>query len=214
MFQQTVNRQYTTGFPGEIVRDGPTRAKLARIISATLDTDPGASTNRIARAFGYTSDIPAQGNTSIAGRSTYAVMEQNVSVGGPVFFGLLGNPKRYALQGTAAGGSLAPTLDLPQGIEGEFFDMATGFVAELFNDTTGAKSVQFGASLAYVPNNISGANNPLALPFGAIVAVNPGDSVPTGFVAIPNSRVINPISLGASALGALVAGYTPVQLTQ
>jgi hypothetical protein len=33
-------------------------------------------------------------------------------------------------------------------------------------------------------------------------------------IAIPNARVINPESLGASALGALVSAYTFIQLTE
>ncbi len=208
MFQSTVNRQYTTGFPGEIVRDGPTRGRIARITSATLGTDPGASTNRISRAFGYSGDMPAQGP------STYAAMEALVAVGAPVFFGILGNPKRYALQGNSLGGSLAPSLDLPLGNEGEFFDMAGGFIAEVFNASTGAETINFGDQLGYVPNNISTGNNPNALPYGALVSFAAGAAVPTGIVLIPNARIMNPVTLAASAPGALVSTYTLVQLTQ
>lgn len=206
MFQQSVKRAYTTGFPGEIVRDGPHRAKMARISSATLGADAGASTNRISRAFGYSGEVPNGG-------TTLAMIEATVAVGGPVFFGILGNPKRYALLGTQAGGTLAPSLDLPQFAEGEFFDMVTGMVFELFNETTGAKTMNFGDGIAFVPSNISGANNPLALPFGALVSFT-GATPPTGMIAIPNARVINTSSLSASALGALVSGYTIGQLTQ
>src|SRR5579862_4814814 len=115
-FQSTVYRQYNTGSPGEIVRDGPKRAKIGRISSATVGADPGASTNRVSRAFGWSSDMPATG-------TTYSAMEGVVAVGAPVFYGILGNPKHYALSGTTSGGSLAASMDLPQGAEGEFFDM-------------------------------------------------------------------------------------------
>jgi hypothetical protein len=206
-FQQTVQRQYTTGFVGDIVRDGPKRAKPGRIASATVGTDPGASTNRIGRAFGFTADLPAQGNTR-------AAMANSVSVGGPVFFGLLGHPKHYALAGTTVGGSLAPTIDLPLGANAEFFDMVTGLVVELVNETTGAKTVNFGDQIAYVPNNISTGNNPLALPYGSLVAVAPGAAAPTGMILIPNARVQNPITMSASAVGAIVSGVTIGQLTQ
>lgn len=206
-FQSTVNRNYTTGFPGEIIKDGPTRGKTARISSATLGTDPGASTNRMSRAFGYSSDQPAEG-------TTYSAIEQIVAVGAPVFFGLLGNPKRYALFGTTSGGPLAASVDLPQGEVGEFYDMATGFVAELFNETTGAKNMTYGDGIAYVPNNISTGNNPLALPYGALVSFPAGGAAPTGFVTIPNARIINTGSLTASGVGALVSTYTEAQLTQ
>lgn len=207
MLQQTVLRQYTTGFPGEIVRDGPKRAKPGRIVSATIGVDPGASTNRISRAFGFTSDQAASG-------STYSAMQGNVSVGGPNFYGILGNPKHYVLQGTSSGGSLAASMDLPIGTEGEFFDMATGIVLELFNETTGAKTMAFGDQIAFVPNNISTGNNPLALPYGALVSVAAGSAAPTGMILIPNARIQNPVSLTASALGALVSGYTIGQLTE
>ncbi|WLW40818.1 hypothetical protein GNAINCEL_00036 [Serratia phage KKP 3709] len=36
MFQQTVKRNFTTGFPGDIVRDGPRRAKPGRIIAPCI----------------------------------------------------------------------------------------------------------------------------------------------------------------------------------
>ena len=202
-FQSTVNRQFTAGFVGEIVRNGPTRAKPARIASATVGADPGLSTNRISRAFGWSADLNPVGG-----------MEGSVIVGGAAFYGILGNPKHNTLQGTTAGGSLASSLDLPQYAEGEFFDMATGLVVELFNETTGVKNVNFGDQVAYAPSTISGANNPLALPYGALIAVPAGSAAPTGFTLIPNARVQNPTTMTASALGTLVASYTIIQLTQ
>jgi hypothetical protein len=207
MFQNKVNRNYTTGFPGEFQADGPHRGRTARIVSPTIGADPGVSTNRISRAFGYSGEIGPEG-------STYSNSEHLVSVGSPRFFGILGNPKRYALQGNANAGSLAPALDLPLGEVGEFYDMATGFIAELFNETTAAKTMSYGDGVAYVPNNISAANNPEALPYGALVSVLTGQAAPTGFVLIPNARVVNTSSLAASALGALVSSYTVIQLTQ
>jgi hypothetical protein len=207
-FQTLVNRNYTTGYPGEIVRDGPVRAKPGRIASASIGTDPGASTNRISRAFGWSGDtVVAPGSTTLAG------MSPQVSVGATPFYGILGQPKHYALQGTTSGGTLAPSLDLPMGYEGEFFDMVI-MVAELFNETTAAKTMNYGDGVAYVPSSIIAANNPEALPFGALVSYPAGGAVPTGMIAIPNARVINPESLGASALGALVSAYTFIQLTE
>lgn len=207
MFQSTVYRQYTTGFPGEIVRDGPTRGKVGRISSATTGTDPGASTNRISRAFGYSGDMPPQGPT------TYAASEALVAVGAPVFFGVLGNPKRYALSGNTTS-SLGPSLDLTSGSVGEFYDMATGLIVEIFNAGTAVQNVNFGDQLGYIPNTISTGNNPNALPYGALVSFAAGAAVPAGVVLIPNARVINPVTLAASAPGALVSTYTTVQLTQ
>jgi hypothetical protein len=206
-FQTTVQRQYTTGFPGEIVRDGPKRAKAGRIVSATVGVDPGLSTNRISRAFGWTSDQAASG-------TTYSAMQGNVSVGGPIFYGILGNPKHYASSGSSSGGTLGATMDLPIGTEGEFFDMATGIVLEFFNETTGTKVMNFGDQIAFVPNNITVGNNGLALPYGALISVAAGSAAPTGMILIPGARVTNPVSLAASALGALVSGYSIGQLTE
>jgi hypothetical protein len=212
MFQSAVNRNYTTGFPGDIVRDGPTRAKPARIASATLQTDPGASSNRVSRAFGYTSEQAAQGGVT-GPTSTFSAVLPLVSVGGPNYFGVLGHPKHYALAGTVAGGTLAGSMDLPLGANAEFFDMVTGIVAEIFNETTAAKAINYGDSLAYVSSAITTAQNPLALPYGALVSVAAGSAVLPGFVAVPGSTIRTPQTLAASAAGALVIGDAVVQLT-
>lgn len=206
-FQSTVRRAMTTGFPGEVVRDGPTRAKPARITSVSVGVDPGLSTNRISRAFGYSGEVPATG-------TTVSAIEQTVDVGGDVFFGILGHPKHYALNGTIAGGPLAASQDLPQYALGEFFDMATGLIAEMYNETAGAKTMTFGDQVAYVKKTITAPQNPLALPYGALISLAPGAAAPAGFAIIPNARVVNTETLAASALGALVLGYNIVQLTQ
>lgn len=213
MFQQTINRNFTTGFPGDIVRDGPKRAKPARIMSATLGTDPGASTNRISRAFGYSGEQGSLGGGSTPTTQTYPAFVPEVEVGAPSFFGILGNAKQYALYGDASG-ALDPSLDLPQYANAEFYDMVTGMVVQLFNETTAAKTMNYGDGLAFVPNNITTVNNPLALPYGAIVSYPAGGTVPTGFVAIPNARVTTPQTLAASAVGALVLGEGIAQLTE
>lgn len=205
-FQSKVNRNYTTGYPGEIVRDGPVRAKPGRIASLSVGTDPGASTNRVSRAFGWSADTPTTG-------ITLAAMSPQVVVGGTPFYGIMGHPKHYVLQGTTAGGTLAPTLDLPLGYEAEFFDMVI-MVAELFNETTAAKTMNYGDGVAYVPATITAGNNPEALPYGALVSFPAGGAPAAGMIAIPNARVINPESLAASAVGALVSAYTFIQLTE
>lgn len=204
--QTIVNRAYTPFFAGQLVKEGPKRAKVARIASATLGTDPGASTNRISRAFGYTSEIPDMGQS-------FVKQEAIVSVGGPNFFGILGHPQRYALYGKS-GDSLAASYDLPQYAEGEFFDMATGLGIELFNFTTGSITSNFGDPVGFVPSNITTGNNPLALPYGALVSWAAGAAVPTGIVQIPNARIMVPVTLAASSAGNATSGLTVVQLTQ
>lgn len=205
-FQTTVRRQYTLGFPGDIVADGPRRAKPAVIVSATVGVDAGASTNRMTRAFGYAANPAMTGGTN-------ATNEFTVVVGGTNFFGILGNSKNLALQGGVAG-TLSPSLDLPRYATGEFFDMVTGMVVEVFNETTGAATVDFGDQIAYVSDQATVGQNPLALPHGALVAFPAGATIPAGFVLIPNARIVNPVTMGASGLGALVSTYTVAQLTQ
>lgn len=209
MFQSTVQRNYTIGFAGQVLKDGPLRAKAARITSATVGTDPAASTNRISRAFGYAGEMPSVGTTQ-------AMLDAKVAVGGPTFFGVLFHPKHYALLGTVSGGPLAASYDLPQDSEGEFTDMVTGLVAELFNETTSSKTMNFGDQVAYCPNNIAspGTNNAQAVPYGGLISVAAGASVPTGFILIPNARIINTSTIGASAAGAAVSGLSVIQLTQ
>jgi hypothetical protein len=204
-FQTVVNRNYTSGFPGDIIRDGPMRAKPGRIGSATIGADPGFSTNRISRAFGYQSDQPPLG-------LTYAAQGQIVVVGGPVFFGVLGHPKHYALPGVSPQGSLAASLDLPIGYEGEFFDMVTGMVMELYNETGANKQMNYGDQVAYVSSAITVGQNPDAMPFGALVSLAPGAAAPAGMVIIPGAKVVNPVAMGASAPGALVSAWTIVQI--
>lgn len=199
MFQKTVARNYTGGFPGQITFGGPYRAKPARIVSA--------SGNTIGRVFGVAGEVTNGGTTQ-------GVAELTAQVGGAVYLGILGHPQHYVLNGTTSGGPLDASDDLPQYSEGEFFDMVTGMVVTIYNETTGTKTVNYGDTLAYAPIGISGANNPQGVPIGGIIAVAAGGAVPTGFLAVPNSIVRNPVSIAASAPLAPVGAYTNIQLTR
>lgn len=202
-FQKVVNRNFTTGFPGEIVRDGPTRAKVVRLTAAAaVARNEG---NIVGRVYGYTGEVPPTG-------STLAALVQTAAVGGAVYAGVLIHPKHYALQGTIQGGTLAPSLALPNGAEAEVADMAI-IVAEVFNPTTDALSVNSESVLGYVTNAILDANDAIGLPFGAIVAFAPGTELPTGFAKVPGI-VSNPVGITASAAGAPVSALTIIQLTQ
>jgi hypothetical protein len=201
--QQTVRRAYTGGFAGQLSADGPRRAKPGRIQSDTIGADAAKSTNRMSRAFGFLSDFPSP-TDSFAGTGYVAT----VTVGGANFFGILGQPTSYALFGSA-GNSLAPSQDLPKGAVGEFFDMATGLIVELFNETTAAKNITFGDGVAYV----TGADAQ-GVPLGGLITFPAGGSAPAGSVAIPNARVMNTLSMVASAAGAPVSALAVVQLTQ
>jgi hypothetical protein len=198
MFQQTVNRNYTSGFAGEVAHDGPLRAKPGRIASD--------GPNTISRAFGFSDDQPATG-------TTLAAFAPEVIVGGKNFYGVLVHPKHYALFGTAQGGPLAASYDLPKGTNAEFADMAI-LHAELFNAGTATSAITFGWSVAYVPSDISAADNPNKLPIGALVAFDPAGAAPAGLVVIPNARVINSLQLAGSSPTSQISGVTKIQLTQ
>lgn len=219
-FQKVVRRQYTLGFVGEIVREGTLRAMPGRIASLTTQTD--GSTNRIGRVFGWVGDTGAPDDTTANSTITIngvtfpvgrAAEVATVEVGGTNFFGILGHPKHYALQGTNTDAALNPTYDLPFGSEGEFIDMTAGMVVEILNNSlTTAQSVTFGDKLAYVPKGISGANNPNGLPLGSLVAYR-GTALPTGFLAVPNAFIKTSLSLPASAADSLSGTPVVIQMT-
>lgn len=197
-FQNHVNRNYTSGFAGSLSNDGPLRVKAGRIASATGNT--------VSRAFGYEGEAPATG-------TTLAAFSPLVAVGGTTFFGVLVHPKHYALYGTVQGGPLDASYDLPQGAEAEFADMAL-LHAEIFNLAAAASTVSFGDPLGYVSTATTATQNPNGLPVGALVSYPAGTAVPDGITPIPNSRVVLPVDLAASAPGAVISTVTKIQLTQ
>lgn len=219
MFQQTVNRNFTTGFPGDIVRGGPHRGKVGRILAPVTPTAAVEGGGVITRAFGYVGEIGDLGAPN-ASMITDALDAYTVAAGYPVFFGILGHPKHYTLRGTQAGGTLAASMTLPYGSEGEFLDMVTGLVVQVFNPlTASAKTVNFGDSLAYVKYNADvtklGTLNPGGVPAGGLVAFAPGATIdPDVFIAIPNSRIMESHSIVASAAGVPASVNAIVQLTQ
>lgn len=204
-FQTVVNRNFTAGFVGEIAADGPLRAKTARVRASTFAGTTREKGAVVGRVFGYVGTVPSTGTTQ-------AAIVPEVEVGAPNFAGVLFHPKHYTLHGTAAGGSLAPSLEIPAGTEGEFADMVIMY-ASIVNHTTAALTVAAGDQLAYVPNTITAGQDALLLPIGAIITFPEGDELPAGYALIKNAKVMNPVTIGASADGALVAATTSIQLT-
>lgn len=203
-FQSVVRRNFPQGFPGEVVFSGPQRGRTARIVAGADASAP----NRVSRAFGFTGEAGVLGST--AANSVDAANVPEVTVGGANFFGVLFNPKHYALFGNAVS-SLAPNLDLPNGSEGEFTNTVTGLVVELYNNTTVAQNLTYGAKLAYFPQGASATDNPQGLEPGMIFARAASAALPTGAVDIPGI-VTNPVSIPASAAGGLKGALTIVQL--
>ena len=200
-FQQVVNRQYTLGFIGEIIRDGVLRAKPGRIKSDT-------ALNGISRVFTYSGNTGTPAD-SVANAVGYAAQTYEVESGGTgAFFGILAHPKHYALSGGQAG-TLSPTMTLQKNSEGEFVDCTSGMLVEVFNETTTAKNVNYGDKLAFC--NSATTPNAQGVPQGGIITYS-GATPPTGFIAIPNAFVTLAVTIGASAAGAPVAGALSIQM--
>ena len=224
MFQQTVNRNFTTGFQGDIVRDGPRRAKVGRCVpftgtaSGNKIVDQG---NVVSRAFGYVGEIGDLGTPNTS-QPTHALDAYTVVQGGNNFFGVFGHRMHHTLLGTQAGGTLAASLAVPMGTEIECFDMVTGMVVELFNDTAAALDVKFGWGLAYVRADADATAlaalqtaSKMMVPAGGLIAVAPGATLDdTVVVAIPNARIVEAVSLGAPTTTASASAMAIVQLTQ
>lgn len=124
-FQSIVRLLQTVGIIGEMIFDGPTRARPLNVNSN------GGTPNTVGKAFTYDA-----ANDDECGPGT---------VGGGAFAGILVNPKHYALNGTVAGGTLAPTLELPDNTNAELLSMGT-IVVNLSIVDTG----KIGESIFYV----------------------------------------------------------------
>lgn len=138
-FQTTVRFDNAFGVVGELRYDGPKRSK-----PGLLNTTSAAN-NVIGRAFTLNSD----GTVGAGGTGT--------------FWGILANPKVYAAQGTSAGGTLAPTLTLPNNVEGEFVTMGFLIIAPTNASTTIGMDVHFvqadGTLLAVAAGTTPAAGN-------------------------------------------------------
>ena len=108
-FQSTIQFRYTEGFVGEIIADGPVRARTWRLNSQLV------LPNTVGFAYTFASD--AAGTNGNQGTGI-------VVVGGAgVFAGIAVMPKTLTLNGTAAGGSLAPSYNMLPDTKCELLDM-------------------------------------------------------------------------------------------
>lgn len=122
MFQSTVNINQAFGIVGEVYKSGTFRAQPG-IIDSLGTVNP----NRVGRAF--TNVAGADGHMTVGGAGSFA--------------GILSNPKVAPLYGTAAAGTLAPSLDLLQYAKGEFVYASTGLVVFLENAANIDDTVDF-----------------------------------------------------------------------
>lgn len=115
-FQSSVNIFQGFGTVGDIANTGYIRAQAFNLVS-------GAQVNTIGNAFTIT-------NGGNPGENTSAGVAGTAQVGGVGrFAGILGAPKEYASMGTSGGGTLAPTLVLPDNAIGVLYQFAEMFVS-------------------------------------------------------------------------------------
>lgn len=144
-FQGSINYDFGFGIPGEIVRDGPLRARRGLINSA-------AAANN---AFGNVFTLNNDGQTVGAG-------------GTGSVWGILANPKQHVSFGTTAG-PLAPTFVLPNNTIADFVEFAkivvplygtkaaTAGLQVQFSQTTGQISIPAVAGTADSGNTLLAA---------------------------------------------------------
>jgi hypothetical protein len=162
-FQNTVNFDQGFGVVGELAVDGPLRA-LAGVLDSS---DP--ENNVVGRYFTRNGDGTfGAGGTGADG-------------------GILANPKTYAAQGTAAGGTLAPALTLRNGEIGEFVQMGEIIVAI-------DVAADLGDEIHYNETT------------GELTAVTPGSAPAGGFAQVPHAAVSR--FAQAQAGGLIVAKLT------
>lgn len=118
-FQSTIRVDQTTGIVGDIVLEGPVMGQPA-ILNST-----SAANNVIGRAFRNIANNDLTVTADAAGE----------------FAGILINSKNYATSGTATGGTLAPTLALPNNTEVELVFFAAGILVSLSTDAAIGENV-------------------------------------------------------------------------
>lgn len=180
LFQNVINRQFTAGQAGEIAMDGPLRAKIGRILDRT---DITGTVPAIGKVFGWVSpELQAPG-----------ILENQVSVGGSVFYGMASNPKEQVLYATGSD-PLAASYTLPIGGVASFADMGI-FFASLFMPT--------GATAGTAAGNVNFAvNSPLYYVTGVTVGTGI-DATQIGLI-VPGTFAAD----GVTAQVPVVTGYT------
>ena len=163
-FPSQVRFAQTSAIVGDFIADGPRRG-FSAILAST-----NAANNVVGRALKHVANSDTDVTTDAAGD----------------FAGILVNSKNYALRGTAAGGTLAPTLVLPNNTDVEVAEM--GKIAVLFtttnnsignnvfySDTDGSIGTADGTTLAghtQIPNASVITQNVLTAGLGFIKITN------------------------------------------
>lgn len=179
MFQQTVSAQIGFGVVGELFLEGPLRAQPARLQSED------AADNVVGRAFTVVSG--GTGSWGPNGDANNPAPLVAAAGGDGAFAGILGNPKVYASQGTVVGGTLAPTLTLPNGTMGELVQETAGIIVTLPAAADVGDSVYFAEADGTLLTTAPGAPAP-ADSQGPIGTVERYDSTGAGLAVISLGR--------------------------
>jgi hypothetical protein len=151
-FQSTVNFDQGFGIQGELFDDGPVRAQPAVIFS----------NNTTPNTFGFAATWTGTTTTVTSSNLTPTSIAQMGNPGGTFqFAGFMVNPKAASSNGTNAGGTLFPTLTVP--------DLTT---VELLNMGSIVVSLPAAAAVGDIVifDNVT----------GALATIAPGASVPSG----------------------------------
>lgn len=162
-FQTTVIADIRSGVIGELAFNGPTRA-----VSALLDSGAGAANNVVGRAFCYAS---AENNTVSAGGD------------GGIFAGILIQPKSHALRGTAAGGTLADSLALPDGVAVELLQMGEVFVSLASDGATIGSLVKYADATGILDHGAASTGE-TQVPNATVVRVEPSPTAAGAYLAV------------------------------
>ena len=159
-FQSNVRINQTTGIVGDVVLQGPLMAQPGILASTN------AANNVIGRAFRNAANSDLNVSADAASGE---------------FAGILANSKVYATSGTASGGTLAPTLALPNNTEVELVFFTAGILVELSTDAAIGENVFYATATG-------------------ILAADPSETL-ADHVLIPNARVVrNNISSAGLAI--------------
>lgn len=160
-FQTTVDANIGFGVPGELYLEGPLRAQ-----PGLLNTTAPAN-NIVGRAFTVRDDGTASYDTAADPQP----MEMQAG-GAGVFGGILANPKVYSNIGTSAGGTLAPSLTVPNGIIAEFVEETAGIIVQL------PAACAVGDLVYFLTAD------------GSLLTAAPGAAAPANSGRVPGGRVV------------------------
>lgn len=175
-FQSSVVAQIGFGVVGELAVEGPLVAQPARIVSGD------AANNVVGRAFTVTSGATGSWDGTSADAGDPAAMVAAAGGTNP-FAGILANPKVYPGVGTVAGGTLAPTLVLPNYTMAELIQEHPGVIVALPAAADVGDAVYYTNATGILTTTAPGAAAP-ASSTGPIGRVERYDSTGSGLAVI------------------------------